>query len=241
MPLTMAVMAPRMAVAGGNLLLMEAPPASTTLAVGAGLWAWPRYPGSARDRLQVLPAVDLALANGFFASTDTGVGWNLSRQASWQYGLRLWPQWGRRGRDATPVAPAIGDRLQTEAFCNWAALPTLLLQSGLLTGAGAHRDGQQLELGATSGAPIGPDLVAIGLSATFANRAYRRAYSDAGLGAGWQDATLTLGSEHRLSPTWRISGQWLLTRLSSSGAQAATGAGASPWQATATVSAWREF
>lgn len=53
-------------------------------------------------------------------------------------------------------------------------MPELLLQSGLSWGSGRHHNGDQLELGATSGIPLGDELLGISLAATYANAAHLR-------------------------------------------------------------------
>jgi outer membrane scaffolding protein for murein synthesis (MipA/OmpV family) len=252
--LAAAVLAAAAQAAGawGGLLLIEAPPAATALAVGPSLWVLPRSPGASNSQLSLLPGVDLGTPGGFFASTDTGVGWNLSSRADVQAGLRLWPQFGRRQADAPRGIDALGHRLQAEAFANWAALPVLLLQSGVLAGGGRHHDGVQTEIGATSGLPIGNDLLGIGLAATWANGAWRRSYfgvsaaeaAASGLpawqpGAGWQDVSLTLSAEHKLGAKWRLSGQLIVARLL--GAAAHSPLTASPRQTAATLTLWRDL
>ncbi len=202
------------------MLLLEAPPPSTTWALGGSVWSLPKYPGATQSQTTVLPAFEWRDAEGRFASTDLGLGWNLSRQAKTQYGLRLWPQLGRRSADAPPGVGGVGPRIQAEAFANHQPFEALLLQSGLLVGSGQNRDGVQLELGATSGIPIGPDLLGIGVSATYANGPYRRSYfgvsaaqsAAAGLsrfepGAGWTDRCITLSFEHKFSAHWRFDVQ----------------------------------
>jgi outer membrane scaffolding protein for murein synthesis (MipA/OmpV family) len=220
---------PPAAQAAGNLLLMEAPPSQTAWSAGLSVWRLPQDPGARRHDTVVLPALDWQHPNGLFVSTDTGVGWNLSSVPTVQAGLRLWPQFGRSRKDAPPGIEPIGLRIQPEAFANVQLGSVLLLQGGLLVGAGRDRDGVQLELGATSGIPVGDDLIGIGLSATWANKAFRNDYfgvSEAegrasGLPAtafdgGRLDASLTLSAEHRFGSHWRLSGQWVRARLSGS-------------------------
>jgi outer membrane scaffolding protein for murein synthesis (MipA/OmpV family) len=253
-PLTVALLggAAQAALAWGGLLLIESPPAATTLAVGPSVWSLPRSPGAGASQLSLLPGADLYTPGGFFASTDTGVGWNLSSRADVQAGLRLWPQFGRRQSDSPRGVDGIGHRVQAEAFANWAPLPVLLLQGGVLAGAGRHHDGVQTELGVTSGVPIGPDLLGIGLAATWANGAWRRSYfgvsaaesAASGLpawqpGAGWQDASLTFSAEHKLGAKWRLGGQLIVARLL--GAAARSPLTASPRQTAATLTLWREL
>jgi outer membrane scaffolding protein for murein synthesis (MipA/OmpV family) len=121
-----------------------------------------------------------------------------------------------------------------------------------LLGAGQHHDGQQLELGLTSGLPIGQDLLGIGLSATWANAAYRSSYfgvspvqaanSDLAAydpGAGWTDRSLTLSFEHRLNPHWRFVLQaywvWFGSRVTGSPLNL------SSRQRVAAASIWQDF
>lgn len=239
--------------AWGNLLLMEAPPAATTWAAGGSVWSLPKFPGADRNQRTLLPAVEWRDEQGRFASTDLGLGWNFSPLKDSQYGLRLWPQFGRRGADVATGVGGVGPRIQAEAYANHAPFEALLLQSGLLVGSGLNRDGVQLEVGATSGIPIGPDLLGIGLSATYANAAYRRSYfgvtpaqgANSGLGAydpgaGWTDRCLTLSFEHRFSPGWRVDVQSLAVFLSKSLSSASPLGIRSRQQAT-TVSLWHDF
>ena len=242
----------RPALAWGSLLLIEPPPASGTLAIGPSVWTLPKYPGARGTTATVLPGVDGYAASGLFASTDTGLGWNLSRRADLQYGARLWPQLGRSQADTPPGLSRIGTRLQLEAFANYAPLPALLLQAGVLRGAGRHHDGTQVEIGATSGLPLGQDLLAIGLATTFANRAYRQGYLGVSaaesaasgvpawsIGSGWHDVSLTFSAEHRLTEAWRVSGQWVTARLL--GTARGSPLTASARQSAATLTLWRQL
>lgn len=215
------------ALAAGNLLLLDPPPERDSFAVGGSLWNLPTYPGSRRRDRFVLPAIDWYAHNGMFVSTDNGVGWNLSRSKDWQAGFRLWPQFGRSRQDGPPGVSSIGWRVQPQAFANLMLGEVALLQSGVLYGAGRDRNGLQVELGITSGIPLGDSLIGVGLSTTWANAAYRDSYfgvsaADAqasGLtafaaGAGMLDTALTLSGEHRFNAQWRISGQLVLSRFS---------------------------
>jgi outer membrane scaffolding protein for murein synthesis (MipA/OmpV family) len=238
--------------AWGNLLLIEAPPGTTAWSLGGSVWSLPKFPGAVQNQTTLLPALEWRDPQGRFASTDSGLGWNLSARKETQFGVRLWPQLGRRASDAPPGVGAVGPRIQAEAFFNHAPLDVVLLQSGLLVGSGQNRDGVQLELGATSGIPIGPDLLGIGLSATYANGAYRRSYFgistaqglSAGLspydpGAGWTDRCITLSFEHKFSAHWRFDAQSLTVFLARS--LTATPLGIRSRQQAATVSLWHDF
>ena len=221
------------AQAAGSLLLLDAPPEATTWSGGLSVRGWPRAPGSSRQRDGLLPAIDYENPNGIFAATDTGLGWNLAPKLldgaaakDWQFGARIWPQAGRPRRESPPGVESLSTRVITEAFANVQALPVLLLQSGLSWGSGRHHDGAQLEIGATSGIPLGQDLLAISLAATYANAAHLRGSfgvrpaeaSNSGLpewrpGSGWQDWSVALSGEHKFASDWSVSGQWLHARL----------------------------
>ncbi len=217
---------PSLALGWGSLLLIEAPPEVRVFSAGVSLWSLPQYPGAGRQDNILLPAIDYYSHQGLFASTDTGLGWNLSSRKDLQAGLRLWPMAGRHGADARPGLSSLPWRIQQQAFFNYQAMPALLLQSGLLHGSGVHADGAQFEIGATSGLPLGADLLAIGLAASAANGAHRQAYfgvsaADAlatglpalKLPAGWQDMSLTLSLEHRFTPGLHLGAQLVAARI----------------------------
>lgn len=219
--------------AAGSLLLLDDPPAVASTSAGLSLRGWPSAPGSAHQREALLPALSYENPNGLFAATDTGLGWNLApalleaEQAKpWQFGARLWPQSGRSRRESPPGVDRLGSRLITQLFANAQPVPELLLQSGLSWGSGRHHNGNQLELGATSGIPLGADLIGISLAATYADAAHLRGSFGIGPGesrasglpvfrphSGWQDWSVALSAEHKLSADWTVNGQWLHAHL----------------------------
>ena len=247
------------AQAGGTLLLLDAPPAETTWSGGLSVRGWPRAPGSARQRKSLLPALDYESSSGAFAATDTGLGWNVSPQLldgdeskAWQFGARIWPQAGRSRRESPPGVQTLGSRLITQVFANHQVLPELLLQSGLSWGSGRNHNGGQLELGATSGIPIGSDLLGISLAATYANAAHLRGSFGVGPAEalasglptfrphdGWLDWSVALSAEHKFSANWSVNGQWLHTKLI--GQAAASPLTHSRDQPSFILSLWHQF
>nr|WP_297524028.1 MipA/OmpV family protein [uncultured Roseateles sp.] len=219
--------------AAGSLVLMDAPPSATSWSGGLSTRSWPSAPGSRARSTDLLPALEVLTPNGAFVSTDLGVGWNLvplladaETAKTWQVGARLWPQFGRPSRVTPQGIDRLGSRLTTEAFANVQATSWLMLQSGFSWGSGRRRDGQLLELGLTSGIPVGDDLIAVTLGATAANGAHLR--SSYGIGpreslasglpewrprAGMMDWSIALSGEHKFSERWSVSGQWLNARL----------------------------
>ena len=250
--LGLAALAGTTAQAAGNLLLIEAAPQQTSLSLGGAVWQLPKYPGASGNATLVLPAIDYQHRNGFFLSTDLGLGWNLQPAAGVQAGVRLWPQFGRSRKDGPTGLDPVGLRIQPQAFANLQVGEVLLLQSGVLVGAGRDRDGVQVELGATSGIPIGDSLIGIGLATTWANKAYRNSYfgvsaaesQASGLAAfaldsGWLDTSLTLSAEFKFNAQWRLSGQVLLARLTS--AVARSPVTQARRQDAASLTLWRSF
>jgi outer membrane scaffolding protein for murein synthesis (MipA/OmpV family) len=217
------------AQAAGGLILIDAPPAQGyTLAVGPALVGFPEAPGSSHLKLTPIPGVDFYSSLGGFASTDIGLGWNFSHREDLQYGVRLWPVFGRdddrsRNRGLTDV----GTRLGKGLFLNYAPWKFLTLQSSLMVGSGAHGDGLQAEAGATVGTTLGASSV-LGLTAgtTWSNGPYQRSYfgvtpeesAAGGLpvyrpSSGFSDINLALNGETRFTEHWKLSGQWLAARL----------------------------
>lgn len=249
--LTLAFASPA-ALAWGSLLLLDAPPPALHAAVGPSFWNLPDYPGARATKAWLIPGLDLDTPGGFFASTDSGIGWNLSRRADLQFGPRLWPQFGRSAHDAPPGLGGVGNRLLGGVFANLAPLPQLLLQSSLLRGGATGHDGSQVEIGATSGLPIGADLLGIGIAATWVNRAWSQGYFGVGPqaaqasglpvyapGAGWQDRSLTLSFEHRFSAHWVLDVQWVAAHLC--GGAVRSPIAQSDSQNGATLTLWHEF
>lgn len=214
--------------AEGTLVILDPPPSQVTAWGGASALSFPDYLASRRQRWLMIPALDVNTPTGAFASTDTGVGWNLSTRRDLQWGPRLWAQLGRSSRGSGVAGDTgIGARWTKGGFCNLQPAEFLLLQSSVMTGSGRHGDGMTAEIGAVLGLPIGQPDNDVGLTAavTWANRAFRQSYlisapdsvpplhsvwQPAG---GWQDASLGVVAEARLSPGWKLSGQISAVRL----------------------------
>lgn len=197
--------------AWGSLVLMDARPQHETLSIGGQVMSLPHSSGSADTSQTLIPGVDFYSPSGWFASTENGVGWTASTLPQWLAGVRIWPQFGRPQADAIH-APAVGDRLQLQAFANWAPNSYLLLQSAQSVGSGLHRQGFQSEWGMTSGLPIGSDLLGLGVSATWANHPYQEVYLGQAR-SGWADWSWTASLTHRFNPHWHLDAQWQWAHL----------------------------
>ena len=215
--------------AAGGLILVDKPPAEHyTLSIGPGVAGYPEAPGSSRTKVIAVPGVDYYSSLGAFAATDTGLGWNFSRRDDLQAGVRLWPVFGRSDDSSRRRGlPDVGTRLGKGVFLNYAPLPFMTLQSGVLAGSAYKGDGVQIEGGATVGAPIGDRVLAgVTLGATWSNGPHLRSYfgvtpqasAAPGLpvytpGAGWTDVNVQLNGEVRIAERWKLSGQVVGARL----------------------------
>ncbi|MEN9543271.1 MAG: hypothetical protein RLZZ598_104 [Pseudomonadota bacterium] len=250
--LVAALLAQGAAQAFGGLILIGPPPAEGyKLSLGADLLVFPKFPGADQSRVWLMPGVDFKHASGAFVSTDYGLGWNFGRDKQLQYGLRLWPLFGR-GDDMLPGLPGVKDRLGGGLFANVAPLEFLVLQSSLMAGSGRNGSGLMGELGATVGAPVGPAILALTLGGSWANQEYRQSYfgvsaADAAssglpvttLGSGLQDIHLALSLNAPIDDRWRFSGQWLVARLM--GDAASSPITQSRQQSTLALTLWYRF
>lgn len=200
------------ASAMNGLVLMDPPPETgLRWATGLSMWRLRTLPGDTpRQRTWVYPGLDAMAANGLFVSTDTGIGWNLSKDPGTQAGVRWSPWPGRRA-----AAVQVGTRMEQGAFLNHALGPALLLQSSVRHGAAARGDGWIGEMGVTSGLPLpAGELLGVTVGSSWANGAYRSSYAGHGASraGGWQDVQWALSYEHRFDADWRLDGQWLTAR-----------------------------
>lgn len=224
----------------GGLVLLDPPPAAGwRLATGLSFWSMRTVPGDApRQRDWVYPALDLRGADGLFVSTDTGVGWNVSKDETTQAGFRLSPWPGRTTRQGL----RIGTRLEQGVFFNRALGSVALFQSSVRHGGGRDADGWISEVGVTSGIPLpGGEPIGLSLGAGWANRRYRSSYAGDGhgVGAGWNDLQVGLSYEHRLCGHWRFDGQWLTARTA--GLRQQAGGGGNANLRSVSLALWRDW
>lgn len=155
------------------------PPDSAVGIAGVAVVTTPRYLGSTETRALATPMLDYQWRSGWFAGTANGVGYNLSKDAKLQYGLRLSADLGRKER-RSPVLRGLGDvdpRFELGGFLNLRPTPHLLITSVLRLGSGPDRKGALLEFGASQAFAIQPQLHAsVGLGLSLANRKYLQSY-----------------------------------------------------------------
>ena len=184
--------------------------------LGLAVVAGHAYMGSDERRTRAYPAIDYRWASGWFAGTTNGVGYNFSRQAGVQYGVRLTADFGR-DESRSAVLRGLGDvdaRPEIGAFYNLQPTAHIFLTSSLRYGAGQGRDGLLLDLGAGLNAQVAPAWrLGAGVAATWANAAYTQSYfgvdaaqaarSGRGVytaGAGVRDVRVSVSATYAITP-----------------------------------------
>lgn len=155
------------------------PPGTEGGIAGLALLSTPRYQGADEQRTLIAPLLDYQWRDGWFAGTVNGLGYNFSKDAKTQVGLRLTADFGRKER-RSPALRGLGDvdgSLELGAFLSHRPTPHLLLSSSLRAGSAENHHGLQLDLGATQSFALSPQLHAsLGLAMTLANADYLQSY-----------------------------------------------------------------
>ena len=168
-----------MAQAFDTVRLYGAAPGQDGGLVGLGIASGTKYQGSDERQGVAFPLLDYQWANGWFAGTGNGLGYNFSQRTDLQYGARLTLDRGRQASDAAALN-GMGDidaKPEAGVFLNYAPLPTLILTSSLRYGSAEGGKGALLDLGAVHSQPVGPQWrFAAGLGATLANADYMQSF-----------------------------------------------------------------
>jgi outer membrane scaffolding protein for murein synthesis (MipA/OmpV family) len=110
----------------------------------------PKYKGSDEHRVAAYPLFDAQWKNGAFFSAFNGLGYNFSKNASLQYGLRMSLE-AARDESRSGKLRGLGDvstALEPGAFLNYSFNPNYSLVSSLRYGSGVDHNGLQVSLGA---------------------------------------------------------------------------------------------
>jgi MipA family protein len=158
--LSCCIAAPTLAAAQAMDFVRLAPPGGTglRLSVGLGAAAVPEFSGASERRAQVLPLVDAQWANGLFASTRNGLGYNFSRDPSFHAGLRVSLDLGRDSK-RSPRLDGFDDidpSAMFGAFANWRVGGSWSLLGSVQTGAGGEGRAANAQLGLGYGTALGP-------------------------------------------------------------------------------------
>jgi MipA family protein len=87
----------------GIVSLPPVGPGDSRLLLGAAAISRPAYLGSDDRIWRVLPSIDYANRNGFFAGSGIGIGYSLINTRSTQFGIRLIPRFGRNESDSNDL------------------------------------------------------------------------------------------------------------------------------------------
>ena len=168
-----------MAQAFDTVRLYGAAPGSDGGLVGLGMVSGTKYRGSDERKSSVFPLVDYQWANGWFAGTGNGLGYNFSKRTDLQYGARLTADFGRKASDSSALN-GMGDvdaKAEAGVFLNYAVAPTVILTSSLRAGSAQDSNGALLDLGAVYSVAVAPQWrVATGVATTVANASYLQSY-----------------------------------------------------------------
>ncbi|RZS52336.1 MipA/OmpV family protein [Sphaerotilus mobilis] len=129
--------------------LFAAPPGKDGGLMGSVVLASTEYPGSKDRRTLVLPVLDYQWANGWFAGTTNGLGYNFSGQPDMQYGLRITADFGRKENRSTALR-GMGDikaKAELGGFFNHALTEGLSLTSAVRYGSGIDGHGLVANVG----------------------------------------------------------------------------------------------
>lgn len=150
-----------------------------TVSAGPGVLAVPRFPGSGDLRVLPVPAFDIRYRDLFFASIQSGIGFNLVRTRPITAGPLVRPDFGRlssdarrdlRGLDRVDFAPEFGGFVQADLS------RTLSLRAEARQAVGGH-GGLVADFSATYARPIGHSaFIAIGPRLRLTDSRYQRAY-----------------------------------------------------------------
>ena len=142
---------PGLAQYQGIVSLPPVGPGDSRLLVGGATMIRPAYLGSDDHVLTVVPYVDYAHRNGFYASVTSGVGWSFVNGPATQVGVRLIPRFGRDQDNSSDLRGMGNIRPGVEGSVYWtqAVAPGWTVGLNLRGGdkgaefdAGARRDWQ---------------------------------------------------------------------------------------------------
>ena len=198
--------------------------------VGAAVVATYEYQGSDERSTLLIPMLNYQWANGWFAGVTNGIGYNFSDSSQLQYGLRLTADKGRRENQANALRGMgnVDAAAEVGAFFNYSLPQGLFMTSSIRYGAGAHKNGLVVDLGAGYLTELAPKWhLAAGAGVTLANantmqsffgvttaQAAKSGYAAYSAGSGARDVranvALTYSIDQRTSVTTALTASSLL-------------------------------
>ena len=176
-----------------------------------------------------MPSVEYQWANGWFAGTNRGVGYNFSKDPTLQYGLGLGFDLGRKesAKGALAGMGSIAAKVEYGAFLSYALDRHWRLSSLLRYGSGDEGQGITANLGANYGIDMAPKWrLDLGVSTTWANSKNIQSYFGVNAtqsqqsghatyspAAGLRDVSASLNLSHQLTPKISVTGGLNASRL----------------------------
>ncbi|MCF8168022.1 MAG: MipA/OmpV family protein [Rhodoferax sp.] len=187
------------------------------------------YSGSDAPRVAVMPALEYQWANGWFAGTNRGVGYNFSKDPTLQYGLGLGVDFGRK-ESVTGALAGMGSmdaKVEYGAFLNYAPDRHWRLSSVLRYGSGDTGEGATANFGANYAMDIAPQWrLDLGVATTWANSQSMQSYFGVNAtqsqqsghavyspAAGLRDVSYSLNLSYQITPKISVSGGIKATSL----------------------------
>jgi outer membrane scaffolding protein for murein synthesis (MipA/OmpV family) len=169
-----------------------------------------------------MPAVEYQWANGWFAGTNRGVGYNFSKDPTLQYGLGLGLDFGRK-ESATGALAGMGSidaKVEYGVFLNYAPDRHWRLSSVLRYGSGDTGQGLSANFGANYTMDIAPKWrLDLGVATTWANSQYMQSYFGVSTTqspqsghavysptSGTRDVSSSLNLSYQVTPKISVSG-----------------------------------
>lgn len=159
--------------------LFGAAPGEDGRSVGLTFVSGAEYQGSSERRNMVLPSLLYQWANGWFAGTGNGIGYNFSQDPAINIGLRLTVDLGREESRSSALA-GMGDvdiKATYGGFFNYSINREFTLTSSLRYGSGNSNNGMVIDVGAAYSTQLAPSWrTGLGVSTSYVNAAYMQDY-----------------------------------------------------------------
>ncbi len=159
--------------------LFGAAPGEDGRSVGVTFVSAAEYQGSDERRNMLLPSLMYQWANGWFAGTSNGIGYNFSKDPALDVGLRLTLDLGREESRSSALA-GMGDvdiKPTYGGFLNYSINREFALTSSLRYGSGNGGNGMVIDVGAAYSTQLAPSWrTGLGVSASYVNADYMQDY-----------------------------------------------------------------
>jgi MipA family protein len=187
------------------------------------------FSGSGAPRASVMPALEYQSANGWFAGTNRGVGYNFSKDPTLQYGLGLAVDFGLKESVIGPLADmgSIDAKVEYGAFLNYVPDRHWRLSSVLRYGSGDTGEAATANFGANYAMDVAPRWrLDLGVATTWANSQSTQSYFGVNATqsqqsghpvysptAGLRDVSSSLNLSYQITPQISVSGGLKATSL----------------------------